>query len=35
MSDRPIKGNTTGKYTFVFDPNNDIAAYYNGMHELE
>lgn len=32
MDNRPIKGNKTGKYTFVLDPTNDIAAYHNGMH---
>jgi|JI10StandDraft_1071094.scaffolds.fasta_scaffold487100_1 hypothetical protein len=30
MDNRPIKGNSSGKYTFVFDPSNDVAAYYNG-----
>jgi hypothetical protein len=30
MDNRPIKGNSSGKYTFVLDPTNDIAAYNNG-----
>lgn len=34
MDNRPIKGNKTGKYTVVLDPTNDIASYYNGLHEL-
>jgi hypothetical protein len=31
MDNRPIKGNKSGKYTFVLDPSNDIPAYYSGM----
>ncbi len=34
MDNRPIKGNKTGKYTFVFDPNNDIPSYYAGQTDL-
>jgi hypothetical protein len=34
MDNRPIKGNTSGKYSFELDPSNDIAAYYNGLTEL-
>lgn len=34
--DRPIKGNSSGKYNMNFvDPTNDICAYYSGMTELE
>ena len=35
MDNRPIKGNKSGKYTFVLDSTNDIASYYNGMTDLE
>lgn len=36
MDNRPIKGNSSGKYNLNFiDPTNDICAYYNGMTELE
>ena len=35
-NDRPIKGNSSGKYNMNFvDPTNDICAYYSGMTELE
>lgn len=32
MDNRPLKGNPSGKYSVVIDPNNDLASYYNGMH---
>ena len=36
MDNRPIKGNTNGKYDMSFvDPTNDIASYYGGMTELQ
>ena len=36
MDNRPIKGNSSGKYNMNFiDPTNDICAYYGGMTELE
>jgi hypothetical protein len=36
MDNRPIKGNTSGKYDMSFvDPTNDISAYYGGMTELQ
>lgn len=36
MDERPLKGNSNGKYDLNFiDPTNDICAYYNGMTELE
>ena len=35
MDNRPIKGNSSGKYNMNFiDPTNDIPAYYDGMLEL-
>lgn len=34
MDDRPIKGNASGKYSVVLDPNNDLPAYYNGVTDL-
>jgi len=36
MNDRPIKGNSNGKYNMNFvDATNDICAYYGGMTELQ
>lgn len=32
---RPLKGNSNGKYSIVIDPTNDIAAYYNGVRDIE